>query len=60
MWRRPAPVPEEKLTDARFVELVRPVPELPGSLEEAELAALAEVTANNRRLMVEFTPRCVP
>ncbi|WP_158778504.1 hypothetical protein [Streptomyces cellulosae] len=56
MWRSPAPAPEEESADARFVEVVRPVPELPGSLDEAELTAPAEVTANNRRLVVEFTP----
>ncbi|MFI6937561.1 hypothetical protein [Streptomyces sp. NPDC050287] len=32
------------------------MPGLPGSLDEAQLTASAEVTANNRRLMVEFTP----
>jgi thioesterase domain-containing protein/acyl carrier protein len=53
---RPVPAPEEELADARFAELIRRVPDLPGSLDDAELAALVEVTANNRRLMVEFAP----
>ncbi|AXG51890.1 non-ribosomal peptide synthetase [Streptomyces lincolnensis] len=53
---RPAPPPDETLTDARFAELVRHVPDLPGSLDDAELAALVEVTANNRRLLEEFAP----
>ncbi|MEV0219671.1 amino acid adenylation domain-containing protein [Streptomyces sp. NPDC050704] len=46
----------DELTDARFAELVRRVPDLPGSLDDAELAALVEVTANNRRLLEEFAP----
>jgi thioesterase domain-containing protein len=46
----------EELSEARFVELVRRVPDLPGSLDDAELAALVEVTAGNRRLLEEFTP----
>ena len=54
------PVPTENatqaLTHARFAELVRQVPDLPGSLDDAELAALVEVTANNRRLLGEFAP----
>ncbi|MGW2386874.1 amino acid adenylation domain-containing protein [Streptomyces sp. NPDC001658] len=53
---RPAPPPDEELTDTRFAELVRRVPDLPGSLDDAELAALVEVTANNRRLLEEFAP----
>ncbi|MCT9078844.1 amino acid adenylation domain-containing protein [Streptomyces fulvoviolaceus] len=50
------PATEGELTDARFTELVRSVPDLPGSLDDAELAALVEVTANNRRLLTEFAP----
>jgi thioesterase domain-containing protein/acyl carrier protein len=53
---RPVPPQEEALSDARFAELVRRVPDLPGSLDDAELAALVEVTANNRRLLREFAP----
>lgn len=54
---RPAPVDEdEPLTEGRFTQLVRRVPDMPGSLADAELAALVEVTANNRRLLGEFTP----
>lgn len=52
-------VPEdgtEPLTDSRFAELVRRVPDMPGSLDDAELAALVDVTANNRRLLGEFAP----
>ncbi|MFF5521715.1 amino acid adenylation domain-containing protein [Streptomyces coeruleorubidus] len=52
-------VPEdetEPLTDSRFAELVRRVPDMPGSLDDAELAALVGVTANNRRLLGEFAP----
>ncbi|MFJ8469408.1 amino acid adenylation domain-containing protein [Streptomyces swartbergensis] len=44
----------EPLTDSRFAELVRRVPDMPGSLDDAELAALVDVTANNRRLLGEF------
>ncbi|MDX3452287.1 amino acid adenylation domain-containing protein [Streptomyces sp. ME02-8801-2C] len=47
---------DEPLTDSRFAELVRRVPDMPGSLADAELAALVDVTANNRRLLGEFTP----
>ena len=53
-------VPEddtEPLTESRFAELVRRVPDMPGSLDDAELAALVDVTADNRRLLGEFTPR---
>ncbi|MFI7400364.1 amino acid adenylation domain-containing protein [Streptomyces sp. NPDC049541] len=53
------PVPEDDtapLTDSRFAELVRRVPDMPGSLDDAELAALVDVTANNRRLLGEFAP----
>jgi thioesterase domain-containing protein len=46
----------EPLTESRFAELVRRVPDMPGSLDDAELAALVEVTANNRRLLGEFAP----
>ncbi|MGW1715506.1 amino acid adenylation domain-containing protein [Streptomyces sp. NPDC002156] len=54
---RPAPLDEdEPLTDRRFAELVRRVPDMPGSLDDAELAALVDVTANNRRLLGEFAP----
>jgi thioesterase domain-containing protein len=53
---RPASPQEHDLTDARFAELVRRVPDLPGSLDDAELAALVEVTAGNRRLLEEFAP----
>ncbi|MFF7521834.1 amino acid adenylation domain-containing protein [Streptomyces pseudovenezuelae] len=54
---RPVPGPEaEPLTDVRFAELVRGVPDMPGSLSDPELAALVGVTANNRRLLGEFTP----
>jgi thioesterase domain-containing protein len=55
---RPVPTQNapEELTHARFAELVRQVPDLPGSLDDAELAALVEVTANNRRLLGEFAP----
>ncbi|MES5820834.1 amino acid adenylation domain-containing protein [Streptomyces sp. RG80] len=52
-------VPEDEtqpLTESRFAELVRRVSDMPGSLDDAELAALVEVTANNRRLLGEFTP----
>ncbi|MFD5594861.1 amino acid adenylation domain-containing protein [Streptomyces griseorubiginosus] len=45
------------LTDSLFAELVRRVPDMPGSLDDAELAALVDVTANNRRLLGEFAPR---
>ncbi|MFE9450310.1 amino acid adenylation domain-containing protein [Streptomyces sp. NPDC006739] len=52
---RPLPAPHaDPLTDARFTELVRQVPDLPGSLDDAELAALVEVTADNRRLLADF------
>ena len=53
------PLPEddtEPLTERRFAELVRRVDDMPGSLDDAELAALVEVTADNRRLLGEFTP----
>ncbi|MPY60067.1 amino acid adenylation domain-containing protein, partial [Streptomyces spongiae] len=53
---RSAPPDDDDLTDARFAELVRSVADLPGSLDDAELAALVEVTANNRRLLEEFAP----
>ncbi|MGI5430034.1 amino acid adenylation domain-containing protein [Streptomyces sp. CA-179760] len=54
---RPAPDDEtEPLTESRFAELVRRVPDMPGSLDDAELAALVDVTANNRRLLGEFAP----
>ncbi|MFJ4206090.1 amino acid adenylation domain-containing protein [Streptomyces sviceus] len=54
---RPVPPPEaEPLTDARFAELVRGVPDMPGSLSDPELAALVGVTTNNRRLLGEFAP----
>ncbi|MFF5369820.1 amino acid adenylation domain-containing protein [Streptomyces sp. NPDC013187] len=46
----------EPLTESRFAELVRRVPDMPGSLDDAELAALVEVTANNRRLLGQFAP----
>jgi amino acid adenylation domain-containing protein len=46
----------EPLTESRFAELVRSVPDMPGSLDDAELAALVDVTANNRRLLGEFAP----
>lgn len=52
-------VPEdetEPLTNNRFAELVRRVPDMPGSLDDAELTALVDVTANNRRLLGEFAP----
>ncbi|MFI8829594.1 amino acid adenylation domain-containing protein [Streptomyces afghaniensis] len=52
-------VPEDEtdpLTDSSFAELVRRVPDMPGSLADAELAALVDVTANNRRLLGEFAP----
>ncbi|MFB6849849.1 amino acid adenylation domain-containing protein [Streptomyces sp. NPDC056373] len=54
---RQMPVDEtQPLTETRFAELVRRVPDMPGSLDDAELAALVEVTANNRRLLGEFVP----
>jgi thioesterase domain-containing protein len=53
---RRVPDETEPLTERRFAELVRRVPDMPGSLDDAELAALVEVTANNRRLLGEFTP----
>ncbi|MFJ9631708.1 amino acid adenylation domain-containing protein [Streptomyces sp. NPDC101175] len=54
---RPLPADDtEPSTEGRFAELVRRVPDMPGSLDDAELAALVDVTANNRRLMGEFTP----
>ncbi|MYT03350.1 MULTISPECIES: alpha/beta fold hydrolase, partial [Streptomyces] len=54
---RQVPPPEAgPLTDARFAELIRGVPDMPGSLSDAELAALVGVTANNRRLLGEFAP----
>ncbi|MFF0013698.1 amino acid adenylation domain-containing protein [Streptomyces sp. NPDC005374] len=53
---RPQPEDTEPLTDARFSELVRRVPDMAASLDDAELAALVEVTAANRRLMEEFAP----
>ncbi|MFF5965051.1 amino acid adenylation domain-containing protein [Streptomyces collinus] len=46
----------EPLTDQRFAELVRGVPDMAGSLSDAELAALVEVTASNGRLLGEFAP----
>ncbi|GAA3776521.1 hypothetical protein GCM10022403_009130 [Streptomyces coacervatus] len=52
-------VPEdetEPLSESRFAELVRRVPDMPGALDDAELAALVDVTANNRRLLGEFAP----
>ncbi|MFC8142798.1 amino acid adenylation domain-containing protein [Streptomyces paradoxus] len=52
-------VPEdetEPLTEGRFAELVRRVPDMPGSLDDTELAALVDVTANNRRLLAEVAP----
>ncbi|MCX5335940.1 amino acid adenylation domain-containing protein [Streptomyces sp. NBC_00140] len=52
-------VPEDEtqpLTESRFAELVRRVSDMPGSLDDAELAALVDVTANNRRLLGEFAP----
>lgn len=55
LGRQVPPSPQE-LTDARFTELVRAVPDLPGSLDDPELAALVEVTADNRRLLEEFAP----
>ncbi|KPI18993.1 amino acid adenylation domain protein [Actinobacteria bacterium OK074] len=54
---RPLPPDDEPpLTDARFTELVRRVPDLPGGLDDAELAALVAVTADNARQMAEFDP----
>ncbi|WDF36152.1 amino acid adenylation domain-containing protein [Streptomyces sp. T12] len=53
---RELPPGDAELTDSRFAELVRRVPDLPGSLDDVELAALVEVTANNRRLLEEFAP----
>ncbi|WP_328784617.1 amino acid adenylation domain-containing protein [Streptomyces canus] len=53
---RPQPDDTEPLTDTRFAELVRRVPDMTASLDDAELAALVEVTAGNRRLMEEFAP----
>ncbi|GAA2477041.1 amino acid adenylation domain-containing protein [Streptomyces longisporus] len=55
---RPVPTRNatEELTQARFAELVRQVSDLPGSLDDAELAALVEVTASNRRLLADFAP----
>ncbi|MEU1473798.1 amino acid adenylation domain-containing protein [Streptomyces sp. NPDC005760] len=53
---RPQPDDPEPLTDTRFAELVRRVPDMTASLDDAELAALVEVTAQNRRLMEEFAP----
>ncbi|NEA98684.1 non-ribosomal peptide synthetase [Streptomyces sp. SID13726] len=53
---RPLPDDSEHLTDARFAELVRRVPDMTASLDDAELSALVEVTAGNRRLMEEFAP----
>ncbi|QNP68638.1 amino acid adenylation domain-containing protein [Streptomyces roseirectus] len=53
---RPTPAPgDEPLTDARFAELLRRVPDMPGGLDDAELAALITVAANNRLLLGEFT-----
>ncbi|MGW7206665.1 amino acid adenylation domain-containing protein [Streptomyces sp. NPDC054837] len=52
-------VPEDEtqpLTESRFAELVRQVSDMPGSLDDTELAALVDVTANNRGLLGEFTP----
>ncbi len=55
-WRRnPAAAPPSHTRWSK-VWLVRRVPDLPGSLADAELAALVEVTANNRRLLEEFDP----
>ncbi|MEV0634721.1 amino acid adenylation domain-containing protein [Streptomyces sp. NPDC050619] len=45
------------LTEARFLELVRRVPDLPASLDDEELLTLVDVTARNRRLIEEFAPR---
>jgi len=53
---RPAPPASETLTEQRFAALLRQVPDLPGSLDDAELAALVDVTATNRRLLTEFAP----
>lgn len=53
---RPRPDGTEPLTDGRFAELVRRVPDMTASLDDAELAALVDVTAGNRRLMEEFAP----
>ncbi|MFI6439351.1 amino acid adenylation domain-containing protein [Streptomyces sp. NPDC050759] len=53
---RPRPDDTEPLTDTGFAELVRRVPDMTASLDDAELAALVEVTAGNRRLMEEFVP----
>ncbi|WP_069758816.1 non-ribosomal peptide synthetase [Streptomyces sp. LUP47B] len=53
---RPQPDETEPLTDTRFAELVRSVPDMTASLDDAELAALVEVTAGNRLLMDEFAP----
>ncbi len=56
LGREAPPEEDEPLTDGQFAELVRRVPDMPGSLDDAELAALVDVTANNRRLLGEFTP----
>ena len=53
---RQVPDDDRPLTESLFAELVRRVPDMPGSLDDAELAALVEVTANNRRLLGEFAP----
>lgn len=56
---RPVPLDGDEhgpLTDRRFAELVRRVPDMPGILDDAELAALVDVTAGNRRLLGEFAP----
>ncbi|KUN96932.1 non-ribosomal peptide synthetase [Streptomyces caeruleatus] len=46
-----------ELTEARFLELVRRVPDLAAGLDDTELLALVDVTAHNRRLVEEFSPR---
>ncbi|MFC9502551.1 amino acid adenylation domain-containing protein [Streptomyces sp. NPDC057002] len=50
-------VPSTHLREADFLRLARGVPDMAATLTDAELLALVEVTANNRRLITEFAPR---
>nr|BAX90000.1 Non-ribosomal peptide synthetase [Kibdelosporangium sp. AK-AA56] len=53
---RAEPPSDAVLTEQDFLRLVRAVSDVSASLTDTELLALARVTANNHRLVAEFTP----
>lgn len=56
LGRETPPDPQEPLTEAEFLTRMREVSDMPAGLTDAELLALAGVTANNRRLIGGFRP----